>query len=334
MIISKTPFRISFFGGGTDYPAWYTQHGGQVLSTSINKYCYICCRHYPPFFLHNFRLSYSKQENCVNIADIQHPAIRQTLRYLNWGETDGLEINQIGDLPARTGLGTSSAFVVGLINALYCLRSEQVSKHSLALQSIHIEQNLLKETVGSQDQTASAYGGLNHIKFETDGKIKVEPIVVSQSTIRDLESHLQLYYTGIQRTASEIAKSYIENMTKTTEQIIKELGYIVNDAISDLRIGDWVSFGMWLHDSWRLKKGMSDNVSNSFMDDMYTAARNAGAFGGKILGAGGGGFMLLLVPPEKQASVREVLRNFALVPFQFETSGSQIILQDRDPDFC
>lgn len=333
MIISKTPFRISFFGGGTDYPAWYKEHGGQVLSTSINKYCYIMCRHYPPFFEHRFRLSYSKQENCLGISDIQHPAIRETLRYLNWNDTDGIEINQIGDLPARTGLGTSSSFVVGLLNAIHCLQGRSVSKEMLTEQSIHIEQDLLNETVGSQDQTAAAYGGFNRIRFHTSGKIEVAPINLPLSAIRELEGHLQLYYTGIQRTASEVAKGYMTNLSKKTEVILTDFETITNTAIIEVMKQDWKSVGGLLDYSWKMKKCMSESISNSFMDDMYVTAKKAGAWGGKILGAGGGGFMLLMVPPDKQPTVRQALKDFALVPFQFDTNGSHIILQDRDPDF-
>lgn len=334
MIISKTPFRISFFGGGTDYPHWYLKNGGQVISTSINKYCYVMCRHFPPFFPHRFRLSYSKRENCKLISDIQHPAIRETLRFLNWHDDDGLEINQIGDLPARTGLGTSSSFVVGLLNALYCLKGLSPSKIALANQSINIEQNLLNETVGAQDQMAASVGGFNHIIFQTNGDIQVVPINLSQSSIRDLEGHLQLYYTGIQRTASDIAKSYMSHISSRSETILKELSDIVDDVFYILMKNDWEELGWYLNLSWILKRRMSDNISNSFMDDMYETAKKAGAWGGKILGAGGGGFMLLLVPPEKQPSVREALKDFALVPLQFDTQGTSIILQDRDPDFC
>lgn len=333
MIISKTPFRISFFGGGTDYPAWYREHGGQVLSTSINKYCYILCRHYPHFFPHRFRLMYSRQENCRSISDIQHPAIRETLRYLNWSDTDGVEINQIGDLPARTGLGTSSSFVVGLLNSLYCLQGRTVSKELLTEQSIHIEQDLLKETVGSQDQTAAAYGGFNRIKFHQSGIIEVTPIDLPLITIRELEDHLQLYYTGIQRTASDVAKEYMTKISAVNEWHLDYLNDAVDEAVRMLYEGKMHEFGNLLHSAWLIKKGMSPKISNSFMDDMYQVARNAGAWGGKILGAGGGGFMLLMVPPSKQPDVRLALKDFALVPFGFDTIGSHIVLQDRDPDF-
>lgn len=333
MIISKTPFRISLFGGGTDYPSWYRQHCGQVISTTINKFCYVSVRHYPPFFPHRFRLSYSRQENCASIADIQHPAIRETLRYLNWKDNDGLEINQIGDLPARTGLGTSSAFVVGLLKALYCLQGRTIPKNMLTEQSIYIEQDLLNEVVGSQDQTASAYGGFNKILFRSNGNIVVLPLNFSSDVTCGLNDRLQLYYTGIQRTASDIAKGYMADITKKTETILKELGRMVDDAIKYIANNDWEMLGWLLHHSWILKRELNASISNSFMDNMYIKAKSAGAFGGKILGAGGGGFLLLLVPPEKQPNVRDALKDFALVPFKFDTGGSLIILSDNEPDF-
>jgi D-glycero-alpha-D-manno-heptose-7-phosphate kinase len=331
MIISRTPFRISFFGGGTDYPAWYRKYGGRVLVTTIDKYCYLACRYYPPFFDHRFRISYIKSENCRTIGEISHPAVRGVLRYLNWDR--GLEIHHVADLPARGGMGSSSSFTVGLLHALYGLKGKMLSKQQLSQESVHIEQEVLRETVGSQDQTSTAYGGLNHIIFSPNGEISVRPVTLSTERMRELESHLMLLYTGVKRTASDVAQSYVQNLAEK-KQHLAALAEMVDEGMSILYSDqDITDFGRLLHKAWQVKRAFSAKVSNTHVDDMYESAISAGALGGKILGAGGGGFMVLFVPPEHQRQVREKLRNFIHVPFRFELSGSQIIFYDPEQDF-
>ena len=328
MIISRTPYRISFFGGGTDYPAWYLNNSGSVMSTTIDKYCYITLRYLPPFFEHRIRLVYSKVEMCQNYEEIQHPAVRETLRFLDFDR--GLEIHHDGDLPARSGMGSSSSFTVGFLNALYALRNTMGSKKQLAKESIHIEQNMIKDTVGSQDQTAAAYGGLNHISFKSTGEIEVHPIIFPRPRKEELSSHLMLFYTGIMRTASDVAKSYVDGIEKK-KKLLEKMEEMVHRGISILQSnGSITDFGELLHEAWATKRTLSRNVSNDTVDDLYNRARKNGAVGGKILGAGGGGFLLLFVPLPKQDRVREALSELLHVPFSFESRGSEIILYDPD----
>ena len=331
MIISRTPFRISFFGGGTDYPPWYLKHGGSELVTTIDKYCYLACRYYPPFFDHNYRISYIKSENCQTIEEISHPAVRGVLGYLNWDR--GLEIHHVGDLPARGGMGSSSSFTVGLLHALYGLKGKMISKQQLALESIHVEQYILKETVGSQDQTSAAYGGLNHVIFSPNGDISVKPLTLSVERIHELEANLMLFYTGIKRTASDMAQSYVKNI-EDKGPLMRALSQTVDEGISILYgERDIAEFGKLLNEAWQIKRKFSAQVSNPQVNEIYDNAISAGALGGKILGAGGGGFMVLFVPPERQKQVREKLNNFIHVRFKFEFSGSQIIFYDPEQDF-
>ena len=313
MIISRTPFRISFFGGGTDYPDWYYKHGGAVLATTIDKYCYINCRYLPPFFDHRYCIVYSKVEHCQTVEEIAHPAVREALRYLEIQR--GVEIHHDADIPARSGVGSSSAFTVGLLNALYALKGQMVSKHRLATESVHLEQDILKETVGSQDQVLAAYGGLNHIVFHQNGEIAVTPITVGAERMKELASHLMLFYTGIKRTASN---SRLRN-------------YVTLNVSGDR---DILEFGELLHEAWLAKRSLSASISNADVDALYDAARAAGAIGGKLIGAGGGGFFLLFVPPSKQPNVRETLNTLVHVPFKFDFSGSQIIFCDREEDYA
>ncbi len=331
MIISRTPFRISFFGGGTDYPAWYRRHGGAVVATTIDKYCYISCRYLPPFFEHRIRVVYSKIENCQTVDEIAHPAVREVLRYLNIDR--GVEIHHDGDLPARSGMGSSSAFTVGLLHALHALKGQISHKHDLALESIHIEQNLLQETVGSQDQVSAAYGGFNSITFHPNDAISVRPITISPERAHELNAHLMLFYTGIKRTASAIAESFVNYLADKSRQmrILKDM---VEESVSILSSGhDLAPFGELMNEAWQLKRSLSAQVSNSEVDTVYAQAMAAGALGGKLTGAGGGGFLLLFVPPERQLQVREALANLLYVPFKFEYSGSQIIVFDPEQDY-
>ena len=331
MIISRTPFRISFFGGGTDYPAWYRKHGGAVLATTIDKYCYLTCRYLPPFFEHRIRVVYSKVENCQTIDEISHPSVREVLRYLNIDR--GVEIHHDGDLPARSGIGSSSSFTVGLLHALYALKGQMPSKHQLAQESIYIEQEILKETVGSQDQVSAAHGGFNIIEFSPSGKISIRPMTLTQEHIKELNSHLMLFYTGIIRTASNVAESYVNDI-ETRRRQLRALNDLLEESITVLNKGkDITDFGELLHEAWRVKRSLSGKVSNSNVDEIYNRAISAGAIGGKLTGAGGGGFMLLFVPPEKQIKVKEKLNSLIYVPFKFESSGSQIVFFGQQEDY-
>lgn len=331
MIITRTPFRLSFFGGGTDYPAWYRLHGGGVIATTIDKYCYISCRTLPPFFEHRIRLVYSRNEERRSLEDIQHPAAREVLRFLNIRH--GVAIHHDGDLPARSGMGSSSAFTVGLLTALHAFQGRMVGSDRLTEESIRIEQEILRETVGSQDQVCAAYGGFNHIVFSTSGEISVRPIILPRARLDELQSSLVLIYTGIKRTAADVADTYACSLDQKKRQLrlIREM---VDEAMEILcGSGPLADFGALLHEAWMLKRSLSDVVSNPEIDSMYDAAMSAGALGGKITGAGGGGFMLLFVPPGRQGHVRDALHDRLQVPFTFEGVGSRVIFYDPDPDY-
>lgn len=331
MIISRTPFRISFFGGGTDYPAWYRKHGGSVLGATIDKYCYITCRYLPPFFEHRYCIIYSKMEYCQALDEIQHPAVREVIRFLQLDR--GLEIHHDGDLPARSGMGSSSAFTVGLLHALYALTGRMVSKQRLALESVHLEQDLLKETVGSQDQVLAAHGGLKHVTFHQNGEISTRPVTLSADRMRDLNAHLMLFYTGIKRTASSVAETYVNGIDDRRRQL-RLMRDLVEEGLSILNgEQDLTAFGELLNEAWQAKRSLSASVSNSDVDDLYARAIAAGAVGGKITGAGGGGFLLLFVPPDRQDQVRAGLEGLIHVPFKFEPSGSQILFADVQEDY-
>ena len=323
MIISRTPFRISFFGGGTDYPTWVQQYGGAVLSTTIDKYSYISCRWLPPFFDHKFRISYSKVENVNKPEEVQHPAIRALLAEYNFEK--GVEIHCDADLPARSGLGSSSSFIVGLLHATEGLLGRRVTAKWLAEEGIRFEQSVLRETVGSQDQVAAAFGGLNIIQFRKDGNFKVEPFILAGERKKALGENLMLFFTGFSRIASEVAKSQVSNMSSKTAQL-QRMRAMVDDAAEILDSGqDLRLFGELLHEGWELKRGLSDKVSTDNIDSIYNRARTAGAIGGKLLGAGGGGFILFFVPVKNQDAVRDALKDLIFVPFKFESNGSQVI---------
>ena len=331
MIVSRTPFRISFFGGGTDYPSWYRTNGGQVLATTIDKYCYISARYLPPFFDHSFRVVYSRIENRRRVDDIEHPAVRECLRFLEIEQ--GLEIHHDGDLPARSGIGSSSSFVVGLLHALHALKGTIPSKDRLAQEAIHLEQIRLRETVGSQDQVLAAHGGLQRVEFLMDGEIRVTPLTLHLDRLQALNSHLMLFFTGIRRTAATIAQSYAGNVSAVERQL-RAISGMVDDAVHILAGGsDLTAFGRLLHETWDAKRSLSRRVSNSVVDDIYQAARGAGAIGGKLLGAGGGGFMLLFAAPSDHARIRERLRKLVHVPFRFERGGSRILVFDPEQDY-
>jgi D-glycero-alpha-D-manno-heptose-7-phosphate kinase len=329
MITTRTPLRISFFGGGTDYPVWYREHGGSVLSTAIDKCCYLNVRYLPPFFEYHSRISYTKVENVNGNDEIQHPSVRGCLRYM--GITEGVEVHHIADLPARTGLGTSSAFTVGMLLGLYALKNKMCDKHSLAKEAIYVEQEVLKEAVGAQDQVSAAYGGFNRINFLPDGAIEVNRILAPHSRLTELENHLALYFTGFSRIASEVAREQV----RVTPQRARELNLMaqmVNEGEAILTNPDrsLTEFGKLLHEGWQIKRQLTQNITNSSIDEIYQAGLESGALGGKLLGAGGGGFMLFFVPPERRQELRLRLRKLLCVPFTFWNRGSDVVVYEPE----
>ena len=323
MIITRTPHRISFFGGGSDYPAYFLKHKGCVLSTTIDKYVYVSCRWLPPFFEHKHRIVWSQVENINKIDEIRNHNVRECLRFLNVQR--GVVINHDSDIPARSGMGSSSAFTVGLLNALFHLKGgDLIPNRGLAQLAIHIEQDLIKDNVGSQDQLACAVGGLNFIHFGTDGQNSVIPVNISQERKKEFESHLMLVFTGFPRTASEIAGTYDFN-----QESLKFMAIQAQNAEAILiGKGDINYLGYMFNDAWKYKKSLSNAISTPYIDFLYDNALKAGAIGGKVLGAGGGGFMLLFCEPEKQLQVKEALKGSLFVPFHFEDKGSQVILNN------
>ncbi|SMH41707.1 GHMP family kinase ATP-binding protein [Azospirillum agricola] len=326
MIISRTPFRVPLFGGWTDFPQWYRHHGGAVIGGSINKYCYISLRELPPFFEHKHRIVYSNIEQVHNISEIKHPSVRACLGEM--GIETGLEIHHDGDLPARSGLGSSSSFTVGLLNALHAYRGRMASKQELAEEAIRIEQQVIGENVGSQDQVWAAYGGINRIDFLTDGRIEVSPLLVSAERRSMLERNLVLYFTGFTRIASEIEKDKLRNLS-SRETHLRTLYAMADEATEILRTEhrSLDEIGRLLHESWMIKRDLSSSVSNKRIDDLYDTALSAGALGGKLLGAGGGGFLLLYVPFAFQTRVHECLKDLISVGFRFD-GGSKIVIYE------
>ncbi len=332
MIITRTPYRISFLGGGTDYPGWFRHHGGAVIATSIDKYCYLTCRYLPPFFEHQYRIVYSRTEACSRVEEIQHPAVREGLKFL--GITQGIELHHDGDLPARSGMGSSSSFAVGLMQILHALQNGMASKEQLAKEAINLEQNLLQENVGSQDQISAAYGGFNHITFLPNDEFVVRPIILGRERMAQFQSHFMLFFTGINRTASDVASSFVPNIEDKKRQL-RVLRDLVEEGMALLSGGaDLAGFGELMHEAWLAKKSLSDLISNSEVDRVYDCARAAGALGGKLIGAGGGGFLLLYAPPTKHDDIRQALSGLIHVPFQFEFEGSRIVFYDLEQDYA
>ena len=329
MVITSTPLRISFFGGGTDYPVWYREHGGAVLATTIDKSCYITCRWLPPFFEYHSRVSYSRVENVSANTAIEHPSVRGCLQFM--GIEDGVEVHHVADLPARTGLGTSSAFTVGLLHGLYALKNQMRDKHSLAMEAIKVEQEILAEAVGAQDQVSAAYGGLNRINFNTDGSVDVSQILASGDRVAELEGHLALYFTGFSRIASEIAQEQLRQTPNKTRELDTMLS-LVDEAEAIVRNTNRPidEFGRLLHESWSIKRTLTQRISNPAIDEIYEAGLSAGALGGKLLGAGGGGFMVFFVPPERREALRERLKKLLCIPFKFSTRGSHVVLYEPE----
>ena len=329
MIVSRTPFRVSLFGGGLDHPQWFAHHGGQVIGFAIDKYCWVSVRRLPPFFDYKHRIVYSTTELVNDYADINHPAAREILRQN--GPDFGVEIHHDGDLPARSGLGSSSAFTVGLLNALHAFNGQMTVKNQLAQEAIHFERQVLKEKVGVQDQIFAAYGGFNHIVMNMNGICEVAPVIMPPERLELLNASLMMFFTGFSRIASHVEEKKLAQLDKN-EAAMHEMADISRQAMADMTDMDkdinWL--GHWLERSWAIKRSLSDGVSSPSIDEMYEAAKGAGALGGKLLGAGGGGFMLLFVPPEMQYAVRDRLRGKIFVPFTIGAPGSRIEIYEPD----
>lgn len=322
MIISKTPFRMSFFGGGTDMPEFFNEHGGAVISTTFDKYCYVNVRHLPRFFDYRNQVVYSQIERVLERGEIQHPAVREAMKYLDMQE---LIVIYDADLPARTGLGTSSSFAVGMLNAFYALKGKYAGKKKLADDAIYLERVLCKEAGGLQDQIAAAFGGLNRIDFSSDG-YKVSPVIISPERKRYLNQCLMLFFTGFSRFSAEIQTSTISNIKDKSRQLI-DMKNLVDEAEQILvnKNRNLDEFGKLLDNAWKLKRSTGNKISTGSIDLLYELGISAGALGGKLLGAGGGGFLLFYVEPDKQVNVRRALHNLLEVPFEFESAGADII---------
>ncbi len=325
MLITRTPFRISFFGGGTDYYDYFSEHGGCVLSTTIDKYCYLSMRQLPPFFEHRNQFTYSKIERFDNAEDVQHPLVRAALKYM---PTDRIQIAYDADLPACSGIGSSSAFAVGLLQSLHALKNEYPDRMTLAKEAVYLERDMCKEAGGVQDQIAAAFGGFNRISFDAKG-YSVQPLDVSEDTKRQLQGNLLLAFTGFTHFSGEIAIAQQNNIPTTISQL-NEMKSLVFEAEKMLSEGNADDFGRLLDHTWILKRSLSDSISNSTIDEIYKKAKEKGALGGKLLGAGGGGFLLLYVPAERQEEVKQSLNMLKYVPFSFENIGTKIIYNDGE----
>jgi D-glycero-alpha-D-manno-heptose-7-phosphate kinase len=321
MIITRTPFRMSFFGGGTDFVGFYNEHGGAVISTTFDKYCYVNVRHLPRFFDYSSEFSYSQIERVTSINDITHPAIREAMKFLNMHE---IRLTYEADLPARSGLGTSSSFALGMLNAFYGLKGKNVDKKKLADEAIYLERILCKESGGIQDQIAASFGGLNRINFNADG-YTVNPIIISPERKKQLNDNLMLFFTGFSRFSSDISKVQEGTMKDKTKQLLEMLS-LVDDAEKVLTSkGDLNEFGKLLDYTWKLKRGITSKISNDSIDALYAKAVESGALGGKLLGAGGGGFLLFYVEPDERKAVKEAMKDLLYVPFKFENGGTRVI---------
>ena len=324
MIISRTPFRVSFFGGGTDYPAWYREHNGSVISTTINRFSFISLRYLPKFFEFDYKIRYFENEMVNSVEEIRHPSVRECLKFM--GIEEGVEMIHNADLPAQSGLGSSSTFTVGMLHAAYALRNEMPTKRELAENSIKVEQEWIGEYVGSQDQTAAAFGGFNRINFGGPQHIHVIPIIIEPGRLEELEGSLLMFFTGLTRNATEIAEEQINNTPMKKPNLFKMMELVEEaEAILKSKTIPLEEFGRLLHQQWMIKREMSSQISNSTINDIYETGLKAGALGGKLLGAGGGGMMLFYVPPESQAKVVVALNHLLHIPFRFDYLGSQII---------
>jgi len=327
MIIIRTPYRISFFGGSTDYPAWYREHGGAVISTTINKYSFLVLRKLPPIFDYKYRIRYYDRQETNTIEDIKVPVIREAIRHM--GFSNGLDITHHGDLPNRTGVGSSSSFTVGLLHGLSVLQNRQITKRDLALQAINLEQNILGESVGSQDQVAAAFGGFNKITFGGASEFLCSPMHISKDALEQLESWVQVFFTEQLRNASDIAEKKIENIkAKSVDlNIVKQITEEAEKILFSSSVDRIKELARLMNEQWQHKKTIEKSITNSEIDEIYKKGLQAGAIGGKLLGAGGGGFMLFLTPPYKQENVAKAL-GLKEVPIDFEYLGSQLIYHD------
>ena len=324
MIISRTPFRVSLFGGGTDFPAWYREHGGLVVSAAINKYCYLNVRYLPQFFDYKYRIRYTHQEYVSALDDIKHPSVRECIRYV--GIREGLEVQHNSDLPAMSSLGSSSAFTVGLLHALYGLKGRIAGKRQLATQAIEVEQHWIRECVGSQDQIAVAFGGVNTIAFGPGDTFDLAPLTLSPTALAAIESHLLLCFTGFQRNGPEMAADQQRNLPNHGSEL-DEIAQIAAAAVDEFRRDsiDMAEIGRLVDAQWQMKQRLSTRIATPAIMDIYGSGMRAGAVGGKLLGAGGGGFMLFVAPPELQPAIRDALKPLLFVPVRFEMGGSRII---------
>ena len=321
MIITQTPFRMSFFGGGTDFPGFYKEHGGAVISTTFDKYCYVNVRHLPRFFDYSTELSYSRIERVTDVEAIEHPAIREAMKYLDMQE---IRLTYEADLPARSGLGTSSSFAVGMLNAFYALKGKYADKRKLADDAIYLERVLCKESGGVQDQIAASFGGLNRINFNADG-YEVNPVIISPDRKAQLNRNLMLFFTGFSRFSSDIQKTTQKDMADKERQLLEMLS-LVDEAEKVLTTKtDLNEFGRLLDYTWKLKRGISSGISTDSIDGLYAKGIEAGALGGKLLGAGGGGFLLFYVEEDKREAVAKAMEDLLYVTFQFENSGTRVI---------
>lgn len=329
MIITKTPFRMSFFGGGTDMEEFFKEYGGAVISTTFDKYCYVNVRHLPRFFEYSTELSYAKTERVNQIRDIQHPAIREAMKMLDMRE---IRLTYEADLPARSGLGTSSSFAVGMLNAFYALKGKYASKKRLADEAIYLERVLCNEAGGWQDQIAAAYGGFNRINFSADG-YEVLPIIISPERKKQLKNSLMMFFTGFTRFSSDVQKANGLGNTQKKRDELKKMYNLVDEAEQILvnKNRDLDDFGRLLDETWKLKKGTGSKVSTDSIDCLYDKGISAGALGGKLLGAGGGGFLVFYVPLDRQKQVLTVMKDLLYIPFEFEEGGTRVIHYSPEP---
>lgn len=329
MIITKTPYRLSLFGGGTDYNAWYEKHSGRVLAAAINHYCYLSVRVLPPFFEHRYRVAYSRVEQANQVSEILHPAVRACLQEFKIGE--GLEIHHDGDLPARSGIGSSSSFTVGLLHALHALKRQMISANSLASQAIHVEQDVLGEAVGIQDQIMAAYGGLRIIEMGPKRNWSVSQLTLPSDYLQAFEQHILMGFSGINRFSNSYAQENITNIRDNKHfEELEAISQLAETAITAFSSSaDFKVIGDLLHEGWQLKRRLSDRASADWMDDLYSKAIASGAFGGKLMGAGGGGFFYFMAPPSKHDAIKKSLSNVKVwVPFTIAKSGSQVVFLD------
>lgn len=329
MIITKTPMRISFLGGGTDYPESISKWGGMCIGTAINKHSYITLRHLPKFFDYNIRLMYSKTEITKSVDTIEHNVIRECLKYCGFNRGD-IEMCHMSDLPSNSGTGSSSTFTVGLLNALHTLRGERLNPVDLFYKALEIEQGRLHECVGCQDQAWASFGGMNCFEFSRNGKLEVNRIVMNGNELKEFNNSLMMFYTKIPRQSSEIASSYVPTLhDKESEHL--ELISLTKRGLSAIQGRHYSSLGKLMAESWKIKKSLSNKVTNSVIDDIYSTAIDAGAYGGKLMGAGGGGCLVLVAPYYRHQHILDAIGDKALhIKFDFEPHGSQVILGDKN----